>query len=81
MPGIPALQLRGFAELDRARLMSASKAKTFPLTGQTLFEKIKLERLTRRKQKQTYDFELLSCSYYSAAKSVLQIGLTPEFYR
>ena len=39
MPGIPALQLRGFAELDRARLVCASKAKTFQLTGQTLLEK------------------------------------------
>ena len=38
MPGIPALQLRGFAELDRARLVLASKAKTFQLTGQTLLQ-------------------------------------------
>ena len=36
MPGIPALQLRGFAELDSARRVSASKAKTFQFTGQTL---------------------------------------------
>ena len=75
MPGIPALQLRGFAELDRTRLVSASKAKTFQLTGQTLLQKVKLERLTRRKQKPN-----LTISNYSLAaiipqqESLLQIG-------
>ena len=80
MPGIPALQLRGFAELDRARLVSRLKGKNVPTYGSNSAAKSKTGKAYEAETKtKLNDFELLSCSYYSAAKSALQNGLIPEF--
>ena len=71
MPGIPALQLRGFVELDRARLVSASEAKTFQLTGQTLLQdKSGKAYKAETKLKLTFRITLLQLLFRS------KIGLT-----
>jgi len=77
VPGIPALQLRGFAELDRARLVSASKAKTFQLTGSNSAAKINLERLSRRKQKRPAIFRITLLQLLFRSKSGVADRLNP----
>ena len=76
MPGIPALQLRGFAELDRARLVSALRAKRSHLRGQTLLQNKTGKAYEAETKTKTNVADYSLAAIIPQQKSPLQIGLS-----